>query len=94
MVRYNSDNMYQSYVLVTYDDNNVILQLPRDTLLLFTLYRCIRNIYKSSIHHLLINYESMYECGGHMIYDSLLHALEDYYQLSSQSLPQQSLSYQ
>jgi hypothetical protein len=34
----------------------------------------------------------MYECGGHMIDDSLLHVLEDYYQLSSQSLPQQSLS--
>lgn len=65
MVRYNSDNMYLSYVVVTYDDNNLILQLPRDTLLLFTLIdaTCTDAFNTPSIHHLLINYECMYECG-------------------------------
>ena len=52
MVRYNSDNMYQSYVLVKYDDNNVILQLPRDTLLLFTLIDLMMLLVKMYSKHL------------------------------------------
>lgn len=52
MVRYNSDNIYLSYVLTTYDENNVILQLPRDTLLLFTLIDFMMLLVQMHSNHL------------------------------------------